>query len=719
MDSLDRLSWPAARLGEALETLGRRSGLGPLRPPGAAAGPAVGPLDGLGTWIEAAAAGLGLQAEPVEASHGELGALLGRLGPAIVRLPGGMPRFVALLEGGNGSVRLLAPDLLVHRVATDALRGRLCHAIEAELQDEVNDLLDSAQIPQRRRPRTAAALLRERLQPMRLHLGWLLRESPGGRVLDLVRHARLGRSLLSLAGAHAVGYGLWILSWWVLGKAALEGRLDAGWLLAWALLLATLLPFRVLVTRLQGGIAVRAGSLLKQRLLSGALRLEPEEVRHQGLGQLLGRVIESEAVESMALNGGFLALVALVELCAGALVLGLGAGGWLHSLLLGAWTTLAILLAGGYLRRRGEWTATRVDMTHDLVERIVGHRTRLAQERSDRWHEEEDQALAGYLARSRSMDRAAGAVLAFVPRGFLLVALVVLAPAFVFGQASAAALAISLGGSLLAYAALQKLSAGLLHLMGALVAWTHVAPLFRAAARPVPAGTLRPQLGHEAGRASLASRPRGGAAEEPRENVLDARELGFRHGDRAQAVLRGCSLRIEAGDRLLLEGPSGSGKSTLAALLTGLRQPDSGVVLLRGLDRQSLGARAWRQRVAIAPQFHENYVFTETLAFNLLMGRGWPPTAQDVEEAEALCRELGLASLLERMPGGLLQMVGESGWQLSHGERSRLYVARALLQGAELVVLDESFAALDPENLLLVMRCVLDRSPSLLLIAHP
>jgi ATP-binding cassette subfamily B protein len=71
------------------------------------------------------------------------------------------------------------------------------------------------------------------------------------------------------------------------------------------------------------------------------------------------------------------------------------------------------------------------------------------------------------------------------------------------------------------------------------------------------------------------------------------------------------------------------------------------------------------------------------------------------------------------MPGGLLQMVGESGWQLSHGERSRLYVARALLQGAELVVLDESFAALDPENLLRVMRCVLDRSPSLLLIAHP
>ena len=48
------------------------------------------------------------------------------------------------------------------------------------------------------------------------------------------------------------------------------------------------------------------------------------------------------------------------------------------------------------------------------------------------------------------------------------------------------------------------------------------------------------------------------------------------------------------------------------------------------------------------------------------------------------------------MPAGLFQPVGETGWQLSHGERSRIYMARALLQGADLVVLDESFAELDP-----------------------
>jgi ATP-binding cassette subfamily B protein len=157
----------------------------------------------------------------------------------------------------------------------------------------------------------------------------------------------------------------------------------------------------------------------------------------------------------------------------------------------------------------------------------------------------------------------------------------------------------------------------------------------------------------------------------------------------------------------------------MAALLTGLRTPQSGLVLLRGLDRRTLGAEEWMRRVAAAPQFHENHVMTETMAFNLLMGCAWPPTPADLERAEALCHELGLGELLQRMPAGMLQMVGDTGWQLSHGERSRVFIARALLQDADLVVLDESFAALDPDNLHRALHCVLARARSLLVIAHP
>ncbi|MBU1879245.1 MAG: ATP-binding cassette domain-containing protein, partial [Chloroflexi bacterium] len=201
--------------------------------------------------------------------------------------------------------------------------------------------------------------------------------------------------------------------------------------------------------------------------------------------------------------------------------------------------------------------------------------------------------------------------------------------------------------------------------------------------------------------------------------MMMAREVDFRYRDRGRLVLQACDLQIRKGDRLLLEGPSGGGKSTLAALLAGLRVPESGLLLLWGFDRQTMGDVAWRRRVVVAPQFHENHVLTGTLAFNLLMGRRWPPMPEDLVEAETICRELGLGDLLDRMPAGFQQMLGESGWQLSHGERSRLYIARAILQKADLVILDESFGALDPENLRRAMRCVLDRAPTLLVIAHP
>ena len=80
---------------------------------------------------------------------------------------------------------------------------------------------------------------------------------------------------------------------------------------------------------------------------------------------------------------------------------------------------------------------------------------------------------------------------------------------------------------------------------------------------------------------------------------------------------------------------------------------------------------------------------------------------------------LGLGGVLDRMPAGLQQMVGEGGWQLSNGEKSRLYIARALLQKAEMIIFDESFASLDPVNLRRALECVLKRAPTLMVIAHP
>ncbi|MFN7145227.1 MAG: ATP-binding cassette domain-containing protein, partial [Myxococcota bacterium] len=298
------------------------------------------------------------------------------------------------------------------------------------------------------------------------------------------------------------------------------------------------------------------------------------------------------------------------------------------------------------------------------------------------------------------MDRAAVRLGALAPGGWLVVGLLGVAPAFV-QRADAGALAVSLGGVLLAYGSLRTLVAGASALAGAGIAWGQVRDLFHAAARPLPAA--RPGLAAPAGDGPL----------------LQAHALTFRHEGRPEPVLRGLDLAIHPGDRVLLEGPSGGGKSTLGALLAGLREPGSGLLLVGGLDRRTLGAEGWRRRVVTAPQFHENHVLGAPFAFNLLMGRDWPPSPEDLADAEALCEQLGLGPLLARMPAGMMQPVGEVGWQLSHGEKSRLYIARALLQGADLVVLDESFAALDPDTLDRALRCVLDRARAVLVIAHP
>jgi len=639
---------------------------------------------------------MGFEAQPTETTYADFERHLRHIGPALLHVPTEAgPAFLAILPGRI----LLTPALTKVRVNPAIIRSALCASVEAPILREIQQTLDRAQIPPAKQSRARNAILRERLSSKRIRGIWLLRLPPGANFREQLRHAHIPRRLVALASAHAVQYLLWILAWYVVGSNVLRGGTDRGWLIPWSLLLLTLVPLRVFITRLQGWVAIGAGALLKQRLFFGSLRLDPDSLRHQGAGQLLGRVLESEAVEALALSGGFLALVALIEIVVAMFVLAAGAGGLLQSALLFVWLLVASGIAWSYFQRNRSWTDVRLAMTHDLVESMAGHRTRLAQLPFDRWHDGEDEALEKYLKSSKAMDQSTARLIALVPRGWLVVGLLGLAPAFVEGAASPARVAIAVGGTLLAYRAWKRLAAGAWQLAGAAVAWQRTSVLFRAATRQELPGALDvvPPI-----------TPLG----------VEARDLVFHYSGRSEPVLRGANLQIAMGDRLVLEGPSGGGKSTLVSLLTGIRDPNSGSVLIDGLDRKALGAAQWRRRLAAAPQFHENHVLAETFAFNLFLGRPAILTPADFEEAQAICGELGLGDLLDRMPAGMLQLVGETGWQLSHGERSRLYIARALLQDAELVVLDESFAALDPENLKRAVECVVKRARSLLVIAH-
>jgi ATP-binding cassette subfamily B protein len=704
MSSLSELAWPAAALHRALDGAARahRYGVGSREltppPPGLSREQAC-------EWLEAAAHWLGFEAEPVQVEYVELEAFLRRAAPAILRLPGeGEPSYLVVISSGR-RLELLTPDHRRHRLPVERVRDALAAQLEEPLAPEIDAQLEEVGVEPHRRKAARAALLSARLQRARIRGCWLLRLPAGASFWRQLRDQKVPRLAATAVATHLVQQLLVIGSWWMLGRAVLAGRVDPGWLLAWALLLLSITPFRASELWSLGVLTTRVGALLKRRLLAGVLRLEPEETRHQGVGQFLGRVIDAEAVETLVLSGGHLGVIAVLQLLLGIPILALGAGGaWLAPLLV-LWATLAVWRGRRYYKERRRWTHNRLGVTHDLVESLVGHRTRLAQQSPELWHETEDRQLADYVETSRRMDHDAARLRALIPRGWLLLGILGLAPPFIIGGAPVTALAIGVGGVLFTYQAFWKLSRGLSDLSQALIAWEQVEPLFDAAARdqaPMP-----PELAAEPGR-----RPAG-------QPMVEAREVSFGYHGRARPVLTSCDLEIAAGDRLLVEGPSGSGKSTLASLVAGLRKPDSGLLLLDGFDRGSLGARGWRRRVAAAPQFHENWVLSETLMFNLLMGRDWPPTGEEMQEAEETCRALGLGDLLDRMPSGLQQIVGESGWQLSHGEQSRLFIARALLQKTDLVLFDESFAALDPANLRKCLETVIERSPTLMVVAHP
>lgn len=710
-DALVRFAWKLEEVGEAIELLARRSGFlrQGVEPPLPAESVAAMGEERVGAWIESVAQYLGLAALAVEGRYDEAERLVRGLQPGLLRLSPTVspdtPRFLAVWKQRRNQAMLLAPDGTVQTVPVSVLRAALCAEVEAAWTAQVTALLQEAALPTWQEEKARAALLRQLVGHEAVGGCWLVSLLPDAPVWQQVRHSGLGRDMVGMAGTYLLGHGLYVAGWWIVGQGALASHMDQGWLLAWLLILFTAIPFHLWNLWLQGKIATVAGMLFKLRLMWGTLNLELDAIRHQGAGQFLGRVMEAEAVELLALGGGFRVLFGLVELTTALLLLTQGVGGGLHALLLGGWLLVTLGLSVLYWKRGQGWIVAYQEMTNEMVEQMLGHRTRVVQEGTQRWHEGEDQQLDRYLKLSEQRDRLGVWLTTLVPRGWLLLGFLGVVAGLVGPPASLPMLASSLAGMLLAHQALEGLVTGIQNVVGLLLAWQRVGPIYHAR----QAAIKQPPLLLEVQAAQ------GGASDEP---LLLVKRLLFRYPHRTRPVIREGSLRIKWGERVLLEGPSGSGKSTLVSLLTGLREPESGLILLWGLDPHTMGSAAWRQRLVAAHQFHDNHIFTATLAFNLLMGRGWPPSAADLREAEAVCREVGLGPLLDAMPLGLEQVIGDGGWQLSHGERSRLYTARAILQRADLVVLDESFTALDPESAQQVLACLLKRVPTLLVVAH-
>src|SRR5215813_184351 len=436
---LENLCWPISQIGEAMRAVARHCDLSPRdgevsNPPASIQLDQSAALAALNEWVETAADFLGFEAEAVETPYAEVEKLAQGAGPALLLLPQG--GILAVIKSGARHATVIAPDLKSHRAPAATISSVLRRPHEVNVVGEVEQLLIEAGTPKRRSARARTAILRERLGQRRVSGGWLLRTPPGVRLRRQLGEAGLLRSLASLFGLRIVHYTLLMTAWLLLGRGALNGQFDHAWMTAWALLLLTAVPFHLSAEWAQGRFAVEAGARLKRRLLFGALRLQPEEIRHLGAGQMLGKIAESTAIESLALSGGFVALSALIELAMAALILAVGGGGWSLVVLLLSCAAMTVFVARVYYRRRLEWTEKRETMTNDLVESMVGHRTRLAQESREHWHEGEDRAVESYLAKSLAMDRVSVSQ-TMAPRVWLAAGLCGLAFTFVTGGGAA------------------------------------------------------------------------------------------------------------------------------------------------------------------------------------------------------------------------------------------------------------------------------------------
>lgn len=167
--------------------------------------------------------------------------------------------------------------------------------------------------------------------------------------------------------------------------------------------------------------------------------------------------------------------------------------------------------------------------------------------------------------------------------------------------------------------------------------------------------------------------------------------VSFRYGCNRGGVT-GVDLELPAGSITALVGVSGAGKTTLGRLLVGLARPESGRILINGVDLTMLAPDSWRSMLAWVPQ--APYFTSGTVRENLLLGR---PDADENEINSAL--EAAAANqFIFKLPHGLETILGERGAGLSGGELKRLALARAYLCPATLVVLDEPTAGLDHEN---------------------
>lgn len=182
-----------------------------------------------------------------------------------------------------------------------------------------------------------------------------------------------------------------------------------------------------------------------------------------------------------------------------------------------------------------------------------------------------------------------------------------------------------------------------------------------------------------------------------------------------EPVLKGISFRAENQKLTAIVGDSGSGKSTILNLIAKYYEPDSGTISIGGKAIDSVSAGRVLEQISMVDQ--DIFLFNDTVRENIRHAR---PSATDAD-VEAACRAANCDTFIRRMEKAYDTQIGENGGLLSGGERQRLSIARAILKGSPILLLDEATANLDIENELAVKQAIsnlLAEKKTVIMIAH-
>lgn len=165
--------------------------------------------------------------------------------------------------------------------------------------------------------------------------------------------------------------------------------------------------------------------------------------------------------------------------------------------------------------------------------------------------------------------------------------------------------------------------------------------------------------------------------------------VSFRYSSDEPAVLDELDLSVPAGRFTAVVGASGAGKSTFVNLVARVADCSSGRITVDGVDLRDLDCAAWQSRLAVVSQ--DVFLFNDTVAENIRFAR---PDADDASVRWA-ATTAGAAEFIEGLPDGYLTQLGDRGTRLSGGQRQRIALARALVAGPSLLILDEATSELD------------------------